>query len=106
MTTNKKPIKKKKLAARCDRKRCMFDATVFPILIIPAPKWSHNPKAKIEMELGVNVCTRHAIEDVDVFIDKEGWKQLTENFAARRMVTPDRKQVTIEFRALEDRQFS
>lgn len=105
MTTNTKTKKRKSIYPRCDRKRCMNDAQMFPILVIPAPKWSANPKAKIEMELGVNVCQKHAVEDPNEFVDEAGWKQIKENFQARRMTLPERNRVTVIFKALEDRKF-
>ncbi len=106
MTTNKKTTKPKSTYPRCDRKRCMNDAQMFPIMVIPAPKWSHNPKAKIEMELALNVCPQHAVEDIDLFMDDNGWAQLQQNFEARRMVLPKRKDIKVIFKALEDRKFS
>jgi hypothetical protein len=97
---------KKKHYPRCDRKRCLQNAQLFPILVIPAPAWSRTPKAKIEMELGMNVCPKHAIEDVRVFMDDAGWHQLQHNFAARHLFLPQRERITVIFKALEDRKYA
>ncbi len=110
MTTNSKPISTTKtevlLPPRCDRKRCLNNAELFPIMVMPAPKWSHNPKAKMQMELSMNVCPKHAIDDVDQFVDDTGWQQIRDNFASRRMVIPDRKLVNIVFCPLKERRFA
>lgn len=104
MTTQKKTAIQEELHPRCDWKRCMNDAQMFPIIVVPAPKWSHNPKAKIEMEMDLNVCPKHAVEDIDVFMDDIGWQQLVHSFGMRRLPSPNRKTIYVIFRALEDRQ--
>lgn len=98
-TTHKEPF-----TPRCDWKRCVNDAQMFPIIVVPAPGWSNNPKAKIEMEMDLNVCPIHAVEDINVFMDDVGWEQLVHGFGARKMALPDRKKVYVIFKALEDRQ--
>lgn len=105
MVTDIASNKEQPLVPRCDRKRCQNSAQMFPILVIKAPEWSSNPEKKIEMELDVNVCPEHATERVKDFVDQDGWKQLCDNFAARRMPLPRRKDLSIIFRALEDRKF-
>lgn len=104
MTTNKKPPTTRLPHPRCDRKRCMEVAQMFPIIIIPSPKWSNNSKAKIKMEMDLNLCPRHAVEDISIFLPDQQWAELVHNFGVRKMALPERDSIYVIFRALEDRQ--
>lgn len=88
---------------RCDRKRCFKPAELFPILVVPAPKWAENPKAKIEMEMDLNVCQKHAIDDIGQFMDDQGYEFIVHAMGVRRLPKPERKTIYVIFRALEDR---
>lgn len=68
------------------------------------PDWSEHEGAKIEMEQDLNVCTGHAdSEHIEWFLDDDGWYQLCNALALRRLPIPKRETVTVIFRVLEDR---
>lgn len=98
-----KKTKAKSSMPRCDRKRCMIEASLFPVIVIPSPKWSNNPKAKIEMEMDLNVCQKHAVEDINIFMDDNGYHQVCQALATRRLAIPERRTITVTFKPLEDR---
>jgi hypothetical protein len=104
MTTKKKHPTTPLTPPRCDWKRCMNDAQMFPIIVVPAPKWATNKKAKIEMEMALNVCPKHAVEDINLFMDDAGFEQLVHGLGVRKLPRPNRKSIYVIFRALEDRQ--
>lgn len=94
--------KKKNIYPKCDWKYCRNPGTVFPILVMPAPSWTE--QKAIEMEMGLNVCVEHANENkIEDFLSDEGWYQIQQALALRKLAIPDRKDVKVIFRALEDR---
>lgn len=104
MSTNNKPDKAPTIYPKCDWKYCRKPGTLFPIIVLPMPKWSQHKKAKIEMEQDLNVCTDHAqAERIEWFLDDDNWTQLCNALAIRRLPIPDRRSVSIIFRVLEDR---
>lgn len=103
MTTKQKTTKAMSSMPRCDKKRCMNQAELFPVIVIPAPKWAQNPKAKIEMEMGLNVCRLHAVKDINLFMDDAGYEQVVHALGVRRLAKPDRKTIYVIFKPLEDR---
>lgn len=103
MSTKQKTKKAASSMPRCDKKRCFNDAELFPVIVIPAPSWAHNPKAKIEMEMDLNVCQQHAIEDINLFMDDAGYEQIVHALGVRRLAKPDRGTIYVKFKPLEDR---
>jgi hypothetical protein len=103
MVMSKKIGKKKKnLYPKCDWRYCRNNGTLFPILLMPAPKWAE--QKDIEMEMSLNVCVVHADENkLDLFLDDRGWFQVQQALALRKLAIPDRSQVRLIFKALEDR---
>jgi hypothetical protein len=98
-TTTQKP---KNLYPKCDWRYCRQNGTLFPILTMPAPKFTR--QSVIEMELDLNVCNQHADEDkVEHFLDDKGWFEIQQYLAMRKLTIPDRSEVKVIFRALEDR---
>jgi hypothetical protein len=103
MVTNKKRTKASSSMPRCDKRRCLSPAELFPVIVIPAPKWAQNKEARIEMEMDLNVCSKHAIEDINLFIDDAGYEQVVHALGVRRLAKPDRKTIYVIFKPLEDR---
>lgn len=104
-TTKQPPTTKssKPLYPKCDWKYCRNPGTLFPILVLPEPAWTGG-KGVIEMEMDLNVCVKHANEDrLDWFLDDEGWHEIENSLAIRRLAIPKRETVRVIFRALEDR---
>lgn len=88
---------------KCDWRYCRNQAEVFPILVVPAPKWAQNKEAKIEMEMDLNICQVHAVEDINLFMDDRGYEQIVHALGVRRLAKPERATIYVIFRALEDR---
>jgi hypothetical protein len=94
--------KVKRFYPKCDWRYCRNNGMLFPILVLPAPSYT-NQKA-IEMEMNLNVCIEHAKEDhIEYFLEDAGWEQIKNALAIRKLAAPERKDVKVIFRALEDR---
>ena len=93
---------KKNSMPKCDWRYCRNRAELFPVLTMDSPKWVETHK-RIEMELDLNVCNTHAVSDTKLFLDDLGWAQLIRNFATRKLPLPERDEIQVIFRALEDR---
>jgi hypothetical protein len=103
MISNKKKTKAQSSIPKCDWKFCRNPGELFPIIVIPPPKWVANKDAKIEMEMDLYVCQKHAVEDINLFMDDIGWEQVLHALGVRRLARPDRKTIYVIFRPLEDR---
>lgn len=73
---------------------------------MPFPKWTKGSEGeqKMESEMTLNVCTTHADENkIDWFVDDQGWSDIIQTLAIRGLPIPERKDIYIKFKPLEDR---
>ncbi len=102
MTANIETNNKKNFYPKCDKKYCRNEGTLFPILTMPAPKFTR--QKTIEIEIDLNVCVQHSeITPIGDYMDDEGFADIIKSFTLRRFTLPKREEITVIFRALEDR---
>ncbi len=115
MLTNKNNDKEKEskqivtpLYPKCDKKYCRQSGTLFPIIQWPLPDWTFNgqKKKRADMEIQLNVCPTHAVDDHSLYIDDEAWHKLTNALSIRRQPVPKRDELKVIYKPLEDRRYA